>query len=106
MHFNGSLLLYLHICVGCFNIFFIVFRVRKPTFIPMFLKSLVICLTSLPQYVNVSHFVFWCLGSACMLCFYSCVVFFQLCLCNTRSFVICFNGDFFVSIDLLVIGYV
>jgi hypothetical protein len=44
----------------------------KANFICMFLNIFVICLTSLPQYMKVAHFVVWCLGSVCMFCFGGC----------------------------------
>jgi hypothetical protein len=53
------LLLYLSVCAWGFNIFCIVFCVRKAIFIRVSWKSLVILLTSLPLYVKVTHFIFW-----------------------------------------------
>jgi hypothetical protein len=81
IYFNGQsrhfswympLVLYLSVCAWCFNTLLIVFCVWKATLSCVFLKSLVICLTSFPQYVNVAHFVLWCFGSSCMFCFCGC----------------------------------
>jgi hypothetical protein len=78
---------------------------EKATFIRVFLKSLVICLTSLPQYITVVHFVIWCLGSACMFCFWSCgsglsITFVLYSLFHSMILMV-----FFCIFDLLVIGY-
>jgi hypothetical protein len=70
----------------------------------VFLKSLVICLISLPQYAKVAHFVVWCLGSVYMLCFCDCDSGFLIRFVLYSLYV--FNGAFFVCFDLLVIGYV
>jgi hypothetical protein len=51
------LLFYLSICGEGFNIFWIVFHMRKATFIRVSRKSFVIILTSLPLYVKVTHFL-------------------------------------------------
>jgi hypothetical protein len=62
----------IYLCVYVmFNTFFIVLCI-KSTFICVFLNSLVICLTSLPQYVKVAHSVMWYLESGYMFCFYGC----------------------------------
>jgi hypothetical protein len=76
-HFIWYMLLLLSICYlsvskWCFNILLIVFCVQKATLTCVFLKSLVICLTSFLQYVKVAHFVLWCLGSSCTFCFWGC----------------------------------
>jgi hypothetical protein len=55
----------------CFNIFYVVLCVQKGILIRVFLKSLVILLTSLPQYVKVAHF-FVVLGAVGMFCFFGC----------------------------------
>jgi hypothetical protein len=81
MYFNGlsrhfikqmPLMLCLSVCVWCFNMFWIVFCMRKATCVRVFLKSLIIHLTSLPQNVKVTHFGMWCLGLVCLFCFCGC----------------------------------
>jgi hypothetical protein len=54
---------------GACNIFCILFCIQTATFIRVLLKSLVVFLTSWPQYVKVAHFVSWCWGSVYMFCF-------------------------------------
>jgi hypothetical protein len=54
---------------------------EKATFISVFLKSLVILLTSLPQHVEAAHFVLWYWGQCVYLVFmwevfdWVCVIF-------------------------------
>lgn len=50
--------------------FCIIFCVQNATFIYVSLKSFVIFLVSLLLYVKVAHLVFWCCGSAYLLCFH------------------------------------
>jgi hypothetical protein len=111
-YFNGQcrhliwymlLLLYLSVCAWCFNMLLIVFCVWQATLNCMFLKSLVICLTSFPQYVKVAHFVLWCFGSLCMFCF--CGSFSSRFVLYSFSMV-CFIVFFSVCFDFFVIGYV
>jgi hypothetical protein len=61
-------------------------------FVCVFLKSLVICRTSLPQYVKVACFVMWCLWRVCMFCLCGCGSVFLLGLCYVWYFVVCFYG--------------
>jgi hypothetical protein len=61
------------------------------TFIRVFLKSSVICLTSLLQYVKVAHFVMWCMGSLCMFCFCSCGGGFSVRFVLHSLFLMCFK---------------
>jgi hypothetical protein len=114
-YFNGQsrhfilyipLLLYLSVCVLCFNMLLIVFFVRNATLICVFLKSLVICLTSFPHYVKVAHFVFRWFGSSCIFCFCGCdsdmssrfVLYSVFC-------IMFFIVSFPVCFDFFVIGY-
>jgi hypothetical protein len=86
---------------------FIMFCVRKATFIRVILKSLVICFTSLPHYVKVAHFVVCAWGACVCFVFVVVIVVFRLGLCYTRYFVVCFQWCFFfVCFDLLATGYV
>jgi hypothetical protein len=63
------LLSYLSVLVLCLNILvFFIALCTKSILSCVSLKILVTCLTSLPQYVKVAHFVF-CFGSLCVLCF-------------------------------------
>jgi hypothetical protein len=73
-----------------FYLFYLVFCVRKAIFILVFLKILVIRLTSLPQYANVAYIFLWCWGSVCMFCFVVVEVIFRLRLCYMRYFVVIF----------------
>jgi hypothetical protein len=84
----------------CVNMFSIVFCVRKAIFSCVFLKILVICLTSLPQYIKMAPFAV--LGSSCVLrfgdfvgvfsivcvIFISCSIFFILCISDCFAFVV------------------
>jgi hypothetical protein len=89
-YFNGQsrhfiwymlLLLHLSVCKWCFNILFIMFCVQKATLSCVFLKSLVICLTSFPQHVKVAHFVLWCLSHCVCFVFVVVIVRSQVGLC-------------------------
>jgi hypothetical protein len=88
------LLLYLSVCVWCFNNFCTALC-AKVYFYSRVLKSLVIPFTSFPQYVEVAHFVLCCWGSVCMFCFCGCGSGFWLGLCYIRYFVVCFNCAYF-----------
>jgi hypothetical protein len=58
----------------------------KSSVICVFLKNLIICLTSFPQYVKLTHFVLWCFGSSWLFCFCGVIVVSQVSLCYIRSF--------------------
>jgi hypothetical protein len=68
--------------------FSIVFCVRQAIFSCVSLKILVICLTSLPQYVKMAHFAF--LGSSCVSYFVISSVFSQLSLRYIHFSAVCF----------------
>jgi hypothetical protein len=87
-------------------VFCIVFCVRKVIFTRVSWKSFIILRTSLPLYVKVTHFVFWCWGSVCLFCFCGgggflirLVLYSLLCSMNLMVFVS-------VSFAFSVIGYV
>jgi hypothetical protein len=98
-YFNGQsrhfiwyipLLLYLSVCVVlCFNMSLIVFFVWNTTLIYVFLKSLVICLTSFPQYVNVAHFFLCVLVLQVYFVSVVVIVIYQVDMCYIRFSVVC-----------------
>jgi hypothetical protein len=91
---NAAVVVFICVCDAliCFVLCFVC---EMLLFIRLFLKSLVICLTSLPKYIKVAHFQ--CGGWGPRVCFDFIVVevVFRLCLCHTHYFVVCFDGVFF-----------
>jgi hypothetical protein len=96
------LLSYLSVLVWCLNMFSIVFCVRKAISSCVSLKILVTCLTSLPQYVKVAHFVF-CFGSSCVLCFRDCDGTFSIRFA-LYSFLACFYDVCLFVLHMLLLG--
>jgi hypothetical protein len=94
------LLLYLSVSKWCFNILLIMFCVQKATLSCMFLKSLVICLTSFLQYVKV---ILWWLGSFCMFSFVVMIVVSQVDLCYIHFSLVFFYGVFFLVLIFLLL---
>jgi hypothetical protein len=90
-----NVLIYCWLCFVC----------KKLLLSCVFLKSLVICLTSSPHYTNVAHFVLWCFGSSCMFCFCGCDSGVSSRFVLYSFFCICFHSVFSVCLDFFVIGY-
>jgi hypothetical protein len=67
------------------------FVCEKLLWVVCFSESLVICLTSFPQYVKVAHFL-WCFDYSCIFRFYGCDSGFS------SSFVLypCFSSKYFI----------